>query len=37
VLGRHQFGGDRERRRQRKAQAEAGEHADDEQLRAGLR
>jgi hypothetical protein len=34
---RHQFGGDRERCRERKTDAEAGEHADDDQLRAGLR
>ena len=37
VLGRHQFGGDRERRRHGKSRAETGQQADDEQLRAGLR
>ena len=37
MLFRHQLGGDRERRRNGKAETDAGEDADDDQLRAGLR
>ena len=36
VLRRHQFGGDRERRGDRKAEPDAGQQADDDQLLGGL-
>ena len=36
MLRRHQLGGDRERRRDRKAETDAGQQADDDQLLGGL-